>query len=149
MNRFTNLTPSQFDPLSWEEVARVPLHKRTQHTAAETAKAELETAAAQLDSLPVQDKKAREIQDYYRDRLGDMSSKLASEGINQNTTQEVLKLNSQFKQDFSPLGDAGKIMAAKTAFNAKKKDFYDQGYKATHSGEYLDNKWNKFAPITF
>ena len=51
MNRFTQLTPARFNPLSWEETARVPLHKRTQHTAAETAAAELETAVAQLDAL--------------------------------------------------------------------------------------------------
>ena len=141
MNRFTQLTPARFNPLSWEETARVPLHKRTQHTAAETAAAELETAAAQLDALDIHTPRAKEIQEKYRSQIDDLSSRLASEGINQNMTQEVLRLNSQLKQDFSPLGEAGQIMTAKKQEAVEKAAFFANADKS-HSPEYLQRLWD-------
>tara|TARA_R110002020_G_scaffold68971_1_gene179862 strand:- start:3424 stop:5790 length:2367 start_codon:yes stop_codon:yes gene_type:complete len=141
MNRFTQLTPARFNPLSWEETARVPLHKRTQHTAAETAAAELETAVAQLDALDLHTPRAKEIQEAYREKVDNLSSRLASEGINQNMTQEVLQLNSQLKQDFSPLGEAGQIMAAKKQEAVEKAAFFANADKS-HSPEYLQRLWD-------
>ena len=82
MNRYTQLTPSQFNPMSWEEIAAVPLAKRQQHDATSQAMADMETTLAQIQSLEPHSAEATAMQDYYRNEIENLSGELSSKGFN-------------------------------------------------------------------
>jgi hypothetical protein len=143
MNRFTNLSVSRFDPLAWEDIARVPLAKRTEHNARQLALSELDTNIGKIDNLDVHDEQARTLQQEYREKLENLSTTLSNEGVNGFNTQEILKLNSQYKKDWAPGGRAYKITNAKSIFDSTKKEFLKTALAQGNDMNVANELWQK------
>lgn len=142
MNRYTNNSISRFDPLSWEDISRVPLNKRTEHNARSLSLSTLDTNIGAIDNLDVHDEQTKLIQKEYRDKLDKLSSSLADEGVNSFNTQDILNLNSQYKKDWSPGGRAHNINEAKIVDAANKSRYMQAGMKDNWDANTLKEQYN-------
>tara|TARA_R110000796_G_scaffold236214_1_gene355471 strand:+ start:43850 stop:45946 length:2097 start_codon:yes stop_codon:yes gene_type:complete len=115
MNRYSRVAPSQFNPLSLQEVMAVPLARQQNH----------DNTMAQIDKLGLfdinrlqQDEEGASgfINDY-TDKLSGQADQIMQGGVDQNTMREMMKLKSE--RDKFLLNDGKKMEAA---FNANKEN---------------------------
>lgn len=115
-NRYTQLTPSKFNPLSLNEVMMVPLAKQQQHDAT------LEGIAAQgafdVNRLQVDDELVSKGLEDYRTKLTAIEDSLMGQGVGRNTTKQLLNLKRERDKNMSQDGDWGKAQNAYNAYQA-------------------------------
>lgn len=127
MNRYSQISPSQFNPLSMEEIFMVPLAKQAKHDQAQNALDEL--GLFDINSLD----KDRELADNY---INDYTSKLdqeiesiASSGINNKSIGKIKALARE-RDEWTKRGQGRNIKAnydAYAANQAELKSQYDKG----------------------
>jgi hypothetical protein len=121
-NRYTQVTPSVYSPLTFEEIAAVPMMKRKAHD--ELAK-QLAESAVKTDPLKVHEEEALAIKNRIEGGVASLSEQLASQGVTPEAQQQFYKINKEYRDELSPTGRLGKINAAKPAMEAAKKAFMD------------------------
>lgn len=132
-NRYSQITPSQFNPLSLEEVMMVPMMKRQQH---DTLNAKIESQIAKLAKVKPTDRDFAEAQKE-KQRLNDMmmsqAERLAKEGVNPNSVSDFLKFNRDFQESISPTGKIGMFNDAYIQKAKKEAEFLDNHVKLGYS----------------
>src|SRR5690606_18000585 len=148
MNRYSNITPSQYSPMTLQELMMAPAYKRQQHDAMSEGIAETEAALAQVDPLDVHSDLARQEQERLYNDLTAQSERLNAEGFNSRTKGDFLKTYKDYQQTIGPMGPIGKINAAKTAYNEAKATGIDtlikQGYNPDDAAAYWEAHSKKY-----
>jgi hypothetical protein len=120
MNRYTNLTPASFNPLSLEEIMMVPLAKQQRHDQLQmTAMQEgmFDTPYLDTDSAIVE-QGVTEI----KEGLTGIEDELASKGISRGAVRKMLELKRKKQEFLSPSGIGGKAASNYAAYQQNVKD---------------------------
>ena len=130
MNRYTQLTPSVFNPLSLEEIMMVPLARQKMHDDQQAAIAE--NRLFDINRMKIDDPIASERIADYRKRLGSVEDELLASGVNPGVTRKVLELKREREDALAKDGWAGKMQNNYNAYVAnvdnilKNKDINPQ-----------------------
>lgn len=142
MNRYTQISPSQFQPLSLQEIMLVPTLKRQQHDAALAGMGQLRDL--QADPLKVHEDRALQIKSDFENKINEKVEQLNSQGYNPSIVSELSRLNKEYKDLISPTGEIGKINQAKQIRN----QMYDQWLKNKDYDKYgsdvMQRHWQDF-----
>jgi hypothetical protein len=140
MNRYSDISVSDFNPLSMQEVFMTPMLKRKQHDESIT---KLEENALKLDPLKVHTGRAIALKNEMDKKIADQINQINKEGFNQNTHATVSKLNKEYQDLIGPMGEAGKINNAKIQLEAVKKRFMESDDAKGNSQEVNQANWEK------
>ena len=127
MNRYSQITTSEFNPLSFQEIMAAPLAMRQKHDA---SIAQAEALRIQADPLKEHSVRALEIKNQMDAEIAKNVDILNKEGYNPTTFQNITKLNRQYQDMISPTGEIGIINAAKIAEAKAKEDFMKNADKS-------------------
>lgn len=145
-NRYSNLTPSQFNPMSLQEIMMVPLMQRQKHDQLIAQQEMLRQGLAKVDPLDVHMNEALNVKSGIENKLASQAEILSREGINPNTQGDFLALNREYQNLISPTGRLGQINAAKQAYAKNFNDYLEDAQKTKGwSRERALVNWNKFA----
>ena len=129
MNRYTQLSPSQFSPLSLEEIMLVPSMKRKQHDDLLAKQEFLRGELAKVDPHEKYFNEAVQERQRLNDQLLAQSEQLAKEGVTSNTQSQFLKMNRDYQDSTSPTGKLGMINQHKKDVAATEKEYRDLAIK--------------------
>ena len=129
MNRYTQLSPSQFSPLSLEEIMLVPSMKRKQHDDILAKQEFLRGELAKVDPHEKYFNEAVQERQRLNDQLLAQSEQLAKEGVNSNTQGQFLKMNRDYQDSTAPTGKLGMINQHKKDVAATEKEYRDLAIK--------------------
>jgi hypothetical protein len=142
MNRFTEITPSQFNPLSLQEIMMVPAMKRKEHDEILAKQELLRAGLAKVDPLDVHYDRALQLKHDLESQLDSTAEQLAREGFNSNMTSKAIALNRRYNDLTSPTGELGKINTAKQVYDKKKADFLKLATEQ-YGAQQAINLWNQ------
>lgn len=146
MNRYSSITPSQFDPMSLQEVMMTPLMQRQKHDQLIAQQEMLRQGLAKVDPLDVHMNEALNVKSAIENKLSSQAALLSKEGVNPNTQGEFLALNREYQNLISPTGRLGQINAAKQVYAKNFNDYLEDAQKTKGwSRERALANWNKFS----
>ena len=128
VNRYTQLSSAQFDPMSLEEIMMVPMYKQQQHNKLDEERALL-AKTFQVDPLPQHKDEAMRLKQEFEANLDSQASELAKYGLNQNSRSQFLKTKREYDNLLSPTGRVGQINAAKKVYYDNMKEYLDDATK--------------------
>lgn len=135
INRYSTLTPSQFKPLSMEEIMLVPSMKRKQHDQLLANQESIHQKLAEVDPLDVHREEAIKLREEINNRLNQQALELAQQGINPNSQANFLSLNRDYQNLTGPSGRIGQINAAKKIYAENFKNYLEDATK--------NKKWSR------
>lgn len=143
MNRFDNGSVSAYTPMTMQEIMMVPLAMREQHNKTQSA---IDLQNAELDkinALPVHTEEAVARKNELLKSINALSSDLANKGFSNDMTTNLIKLNRQVKDEFSPQGRLGQINNAYSTYFKNLEDFKKSNEDKKWSQQEFDLNWNK------
>lgn len=143
VNRFTNLTPSAYKPMTSQEIMLVPLAMREQHNKTQDA---IQTQMAELDkirALPVHTEEAMVRKNQLIQNIDALSSDLANQGFSNDMTSKLIQLNRNIKDEFSPTGRLGKISGAYDTYFKEMEAFKKDNADKTWSQDEFNIHWGE------
>ncbi len=129
MNRYSQITPSQFSPLSLQEIMITPTMQRQKHDQLIAQQEMLRQGLAKVDPLDVHMNEALNVKSGIENKLASQAQLLSREGINPNTQGDFLALNREYQNLVSPTGRLGQINAAKQIYTKNFNDYLDDAQK--------------------
>jgi len=129
MNRYSQITPSQFSPLSLQKIMITPTMQRQKHDQLIAQQEMLRQGLAKVDPLDVHMNEALNVKSGIENKLASQSELLSREGVNPNTQGEFLALNREYQNLVSPTGRLGQINAAKQVYAKNFNDYLDDAQK--------------------
>lgn len=142
-NRFDNGSVSAYNPMSMQEIMMVPLAMREQHNNVQKDIQAQQSELDKINALPVHTEEAKQRKDYLLSRINALSSDLANKGFNNGMTDNVIKLNREVKDEFSPTGRLGQINNAHSSYFKELEDFKKSNEDKKWSQQEFDLNWNK------
>jgi hypothetical protein len=143
MNRFDNGSVSAYNPMSMQEIMMVPLAMREQHNNVQKDIQAQQSELDKINALPVHTEEAKQRKDYLLSRIDALSSDLANKGFDNGMTDNVIKLNREVKDEFSPTGRLGQINNAHSTYFKALEDFKKSNEDKKWSQQEFDLNWNK------
>lgn len=143
VNRFTNLTPSAYKPMTSQEIMMVPLAMREQHNKTQAA---IQSQMAELDkirALPVHTEEAMARKNQLIKNIDALSSDLANKGFSNDMTSKLIQLNRNIKDEFSPSGRLGQIAGAYDTYFKEKEAFEKSNADKKWDDERKQFHWGK------
>ena len=134
VNRYTQVSPAKYNPLSFQEIAAVPLARRQQHDQAQAAADEL--AAIQAKRLQVDDPIVSGLIEGYQGETEAFVDDLTNQGVNPGTSGQLRALSRKRRELLSPTGDIGRAEANYNAVGAFRKEALNK----VNSGEWSPQK---------
>lgn len=129
VNRFTTITPSKFNPLSYNEIMATAQMQRARHDNLTAQQELLRQGLAKVDPLDVHFNEALKLKTDINDQINSQAELLAKEGVNPNSTSNFIKLNRQYNDLMSPTGRLGQINQAKQVYNKQLSDYIEDATK--------------------
>jgi len=129
MNRYSQITPSEFNPLSLQEVMVTPLMQRQKHDQLLAQQEMLKQGLAKVNPLDVHLNEALKYKSDIENKLTAQAELLSREGINPNTQGDFLALNREYQNLVSPTGKLGQINAAKQVYAKNLNDYLEDAQK--------------------
>lgn len=126
MNRYSQITTSEFNPLSFQEIMAAPLAMRQKHDNSIAAAEALRIKANPLDKHL---NRALEIKNQMDAEIAKNVDTLNKEGYNPTTYQNIQRLNRQYQDMISPTGEIGQINNAKIVYDKAQEDFIQDAAK--------------------
>ena len=150
MNRYTQITPSQFNPLSLEEVMLVPSMKRKQHDDTIAKQEGIRQKLAEVDPLDVHNEEAIRLRESMNNKLDAQAQQLASQGVSNGTQGDFLALNREYQNLTGPTGRIGQINNAKKVYAENFKNYMEDATKNKKwSREQALNNWQNVHAKTY
>ena len=144
VNRYTQLTPSQFNPLSLEEIMLVPAMQRKKHDDLLSKQEDIRLGLAKVDPLDVHYDEAIKLKSEIESELDNNATTLAKTGVNDpNVTSKIIALNRKYNDLISPTGRIGQINTAKAVEAAEKKKFFENPAFKDYGVDALEKAWQK------
>lgn len=144
-NRYTEITPSQFNPLSLQEIMMAPMMKKQQHDAASAQMAAIKDGLLKVDPLDVHLTEANQLRNDMSARLDAQAKELATKGINSNSQANIIDLNRQYQNLVAPTGRIGQINAAKPVYLAERKAYLENAEKNDIPQQAALLNWEQYA----
>ncbi len=143
MNRYTNLTPAQFNPLSVQEIMMVPLGKQKMHEQQEAAMEEL--GIFDINTLQKDRDEANQYISDFRNRIHDVGDELLSQGYNPSLAKKVRQMARDRDAWLSNDGFGGQANNAFNAYQANAKAIMDnKDMNATEQGLAIQHALNRY-----
>ncbi len=143
VNRYTNIEPAKYNPMSLQELMLAPSYKRNQHDKLLENSETIDTELAKVDPLDIHAEAAAKERQKILDGVNNQVELLNRDGFNNNSKSNFMKLNREYKNALSPTGSLGKINAAKQALNTAKKAHIDQAIEEGFSPEEAQMNWQQ------
>lgn len=140
MNRYSQITTSEFNPLSFQEIMAAPLAMRQKHDA---SIAQAEALRIQANPLKEHSARALELKQQMDAEIDKNVDTLNKEGYNPTTFQNITKLNRQYQDMISPTGEIGQINNAKVVYDKAKEDFIQNAAKENIGRDQALKVWDK------
>lgn len=140
MNRYSSITTSEFNPLSFQEIMAAPLAMRQKHDA---SIAQAEALRIQANPLKEHSARALELKQQMDAEIAKNVDTLNKEGYNPTTFQNITKLNRQYQDMISPTGEIGQINNAKIVYDKAKEDFIQDTAKQNIGRDQALKLWDK------
>lgn len=143
MNRYTQISPSAYNPMTMQEIMTTPLAMREQHNKTQAA---IEAQTAELDkirALPVHTEEAMARKNELIKSIDALSSDLANKGFSNDMSGNLIKLNRQIKDEFSPTGRIGKIGTAYDTYFKEMENFRKSNEDKKWSQDEFNRHWNE------
>lgn len=122
INRYSNIQPSAYNPLSLQEMMLSPSMMRKKHDELDD-QINISGDLIQADPLDVHFEEASRLKNQYDQKLSTQADMLASEGFNTNTKNSIRQTNREIQKLISPTGRIGQINAAKQVYNQNLKNY--------------------------
>ena len=108
MANYSLVIESKFSPFSYQELLQPALMATQAHQELENQYGELATKASIWEKMANEqtDSKAYRMYKTYSDELKDKANKLAREGLNASSRQELLNMRNRYSQDIVPIENA-------------------------------------------
>lgn len=135
INRYSTLTPSQFNPLSLEEVMLVPSMKRKQHDQLLANQEAIRQKLTEVDPLDVHQEEAIRLREDMNNKLDQQALQLSQQGVNPNSQSDFLALNREYQNLIGPTGRIGQINEAKKVYAENFKNYLEDATK--------NKKWSR------
>lgn len=142
-NRYSNLSTSQFDPLSLQEVMAVPLYKQDQYDKLEADRIK-QAEMFKVDPLDIHKERAQQLNNDYMSKVDELANYQAKTGDIEGTKSKFLNLQREYKKLTDPMGEVSKINTAKKLYNDEKTRFLESASKQYGSSRALE-LWNQHA----
>lgn len=142
-NRYTEISTSQFNPLSFEQIAAPAMMKRGQH---DKALADQELMIQGLAKVQPHEKfytEAQRLKNEIESKIDGYGTKLAQEGVNNNTQSEMIALNREYQNLISPTGKLGMINSHNSALQKTYEDSIAASVKMGNSETVAKQRANE------
>ena len=143
VNRYTSLSPSQFNPLTMEEIMLVPAMQRKKHDDLLVKQEEIRSGLAKVNPLDVHYDEAMRLKQGIEAELDATAKSLAEKGIDPNTSSKVIALNRKYNDLVAPTGRIGQINTAYQVEAAEKKKFFENPAFKEYGVDALEKAWQK------
>ena len=140
MNRYSQITTSEFNPLSFQEIMAAPLAMRQKH---DDSIAQAEALRIKANPLDKHLNRALEIKNQMDAEIAKNVDTLNKEGYNPTTFQNITKLNRQYQDMISPTGEIGQINNAKIVYDKAQEDFIQDAAKQNIGRDRAINLWKE------
>lgn len=155
MANYSLVINSQFKPFSYQEMLAPTLMATQAHQELENQYGELATKASIWDKLANEqtDSKAYRMYKTYSDELKDKASKLAREGLNASSRQELLNMRNRYSQDIVPIEKAynqrSKLAEEQRKLRAADPSImFDRDFSSISLNDLLDNPELSYTPVS-
>lgn len=147
-NRYTRLSPTEFTPLSLEEMMMVPLAKQKRQDDLLNQQDLALQELSNIKRLSNDDEDATQIIEGYRGQMEEISNKIGNEGINNQTISNFRNLYNNYKTSISESGELGKIQNNYTSAKEKEKAYrasmLQRGHSINHIQDQVDKQYGNF-----
>lgn len=145
INRYSNISTSQFDPLSLQEILSVPLYKQAEFDKLATEQQALKTLP--VDPLDVHTQRAMQLKNEFETKMDQQALDLAKTGDFTKGRNAFLNLKRDYDNLVSPTGEVGRINNAKKVYFDNMKEYLEDATKnkGWSRERALYNWQNKFA----
>lgn len=126
-NRYTNLSTSQFDPMSLQDILAVPLYKQAEFDKLATEQQALKTLP--VDPLDVHSQRAMELKNQFETKMDQQALDLAKTGDFTKGRNSFLNLKREYDNLIAPTGEVGRINAAKKVYFDNMKEYLEDATK--------------------
>ena len=141
MNRYTDITPSAYSPMTMQEIMMAPLTKRKQHDDTEAAYQSYLTELAKVDPTDRDWEEATLEKKRLSEQIQAGTELLSKEGYNNNTKSNLLSLNRDYQESIGATGKIGMFNARKLEKDKDKAEYLDnvvkQGFTAENAQDWL------------
>jgi hypothetical protein len=146
-NRYTQLSGSQFNPMSLQELMMVPAMKRKKHDDTIIGIEELRSKLASVDPEDKYFEEAVALKESLNNKFTNQVEKINKEGVTSNTTTDFLGLNREYQDTVGPTGKLGMINQEKLNTQAYidnyRKEGLALGLTPAQMQPYIDNAIKK------
>ena len=150
VNRYSNLQPARYTPRTLQELMVAPSYMRGQHNQLDEAREGLGAELAKVDPLLVHSELAKKRQAELYDKMSKQAEELATKGFSPTSKTDFIRLNKEYQQEISPMGELGKINAAKQVYAKNFQDYIEDATKNKKwSRETAIDNWNKFEKANY
>lgn len=122
MNRYSNLSVSQFNPLSLNEILQVPLFKQRQYDQLEADRVATQESFKVDPRDPFVDK-AKQLQADFNAKADELARYQLKTGDLQGARSKMLDLRKEYKRLTDPMGEVAQINAEKLATEAEVANY--------------------------
>ena len=129
VNRYTDLSVSEFDPLSMQEIFAVPMMKRQQHNQLLAEQAALRAGLAKVDPHDKYFNEAVALKNSIESKMDDTATRLATQGVDNSMIADTIALNREYQDLISPTGKLGMINAHKINLKKTYDDYLEASVK--------------------
>ena len=129
VNRYTEISPSKFNPLSLQEILMVPAMKRQQHNQLLAEQQALRQGLAKVDPHDKYYDEAVRLKNELETKMDSTATKLSQQGIDNNMIADTIALNREYQNLVSPTGKLGMINAHKVNLKKTYDDYLEASVK--------------------
>lgn len=138
MNRYTQLTPSQFNPLSLQEMMMVPLAKQKQYD--NNLQSIEENNIFNVDKLDLHNNIVQPKIDEFQKQFNDVRDSMTSTGDIKTATKKLMKLRTERNNFLSADGIGGKAQLVKKAYMDNIAEIEKANHITTEDKEIFKQK---------
>lgn len=142
-NRYTELSPSQFNPMSFEQIAAPAMMKRAQHDKALSDQQLMIQGLAQVRPHEKFYTEAQRLKSEIEGKIDNYASKLSQEGVNNNTQSDMIALNREYQNLIAPTGKLGMINSHNTSLQKTYEDSIATSIKMGNSEAVAKQRTNE------
>ena len=140
-NRYSQISTSQFDPLSLQEVLTVPLYKQKLYDQLEADRVATQEAF-KVDPLDVHKDEAQRLQNNFNAKADELARYQLKTGDLQGAKTKMLDLRKEYKKLMDPMGNVSKINNANKTLKEEQARFLENASKQYGSARALE-LWNQ------
>jgi hypothetical protein len=144
VNRFTNLTPSTYNPMTLQEIMMTPLAMRKKHDDLLAQQELIRSGLAKTDPYDNHFEEAVQLKKEIESQMDNLASNLSSNGFNNDAVSKTIALNRRYNDLISPTGKLGQINQHKIDLQNTYKNYIDDAVKMGNSQDVAE-LWAKEA----